>query len=459
MKIEVGRQDITVRLVGRMLNRGKVINVVIRRDNDHAARMLTGRPFDAFASFGKPQLLCLMGNLSAFLQIVQCVTKRRLLRNGRNRSRFKDVVRTEQLFGVPVDIRLIFTGKVQVDIRLLVAVESQEGFERDIVSVLVHPGAAFRAVFCRKVESRTAAAVGDKLAVFALGAYIVRYQRINLRNTGHMRDKRRTDRTTRTDQIAMLFGIINQFLCNHVQNRESVADNRIQFPFQPLCDQFRHRITVNFLCTCPGNPLQILFRPSDAGRIGPFRNRTDIILDHIGDLVGVGDNHLICFIGAKIGKLIQHLIGRAEIERRLIVGVLKFHTGQQDGAEDRVFRLHKMHVTGCNNWFIELFTNPKDGFIVFNQLIAVLRPAGLNHKFIVAQRLDFQIIIKGCNVAQLFKRFPLDNRLEQFPCFTGTADQQPFPVFHNLTLWGAGPAVIILNMCAGNQFIQVFQSD
>ena len=63
------------------------------------------------------------------------------------------MVVAEDLARVPVDARLIFAGKVQVDIRHLVTLEAEEGLERDIKALLGERFSAFRTDLVRQVDA------------------------------------------------------------------------------------------------------------------------------------------------------------------------------------------------------------------------------------------------------------------------------------------------------------------
>ena len=54
----------------------------------------------------------------------------------------------------------------------------------------------------------------------------------------------------------------------------------------------------------------------------------------------------------------------------------------------------------------------------------------IDHKGIVADGLDLQIIIKIHDIGDLIIRFAFKKRLIQFPRLTGRTHQDPFPVFH-----------------------------
>ena len=92
------------------------------------------------------------------------------------------MVFAEDVLGVAMDAALHVAGEVQVDIRLFVAVEAQERLEGDVVAVHDAFGAALRAVFIRQVKAVGHAAVGEKLAPFALGAQVVGRQAVYFGN-------------------------------------------------------------------------------------------------------------------------------------------------------------------------------------------------------------------------------------------------------------------------------------
>ena len=106
--------------------------------------------------------------LPPIIQILFDVTVGRLVLNTGDGAGLEHVGLAEQLFRVAVDVGLVLAREVQVNIRLLVAVETKEGLERDVVAVHQHPGAAVGAVLVGQVEAVVHAAVGDELAVLAL---------------------------------------------------------------------------------------------------------------------------------------------------------------------------------------------------------------------------------------------------------------------------------------------------
>ncbi len=166
------------------------------------------------------------------------IAEGRLIRQRTDGSCPEGLSCTENNLRIFVGLTLVITGEVQVDIRLLVSLKSQEGLKGNIKSLLL-------SAFCRTPGSPCPAyrsppsrisfhILRVKVTVMAGGTDIVRPQRIYLRNSRHGSNEGGTYRTTGTYQIAVIVGFPHQLLGNDVHHRESVGDDGIQFPLQPL---------------------------------------------------------------------------------------------------------------------------------------------------------------------------------------------------------------------------------
>ena len=87
---------------------------------------------DAGASFHDTVDLAVPFVLAAPFVIVLHVTERCFIRQRTDGSRTERLTGAENNLCVFVRLTLVITGKVQVDIRLFVSLESQERLERDI---------------------------------------------------------------------------------------------------------------------------------------------------------------------------------------------------------------------------------------------------------------------------------------------------------------------------------------
>ena len=126
------------------------------------------------------------------------------VRQRRNGAGPKDLGLAEQLFREPVRPGLVFTGKIEVDIRLLIPLKSHEHFKGNVEAVLSKRCTTFRAGFVRKVRPRADASVFREFAVLALVAQVVRRQRVYLGYTTHGCNQRRPHRTPGPYQVPVL---------------------------------------------------------------------------------------------------------------------------------------------------------------------------------------------------------------------------------------------------------------
>ena len=306
-----------------MLHRAKIINRHIRRHNDHAAGMLAGGTLDTGTTLGQPFNLGLVIDLSLFFRIFADIAVSGLIRYGCNRAGLKHTAFTEQRFGIFMGTRLVFAGKIQVDIRHFIALKAQKGLKGDIMPVAVHRRSTVRAVFLRQIKAGTDRTVGDKLTVFAVWADIVRRQRIHLGNAGHRRHKRRAHRPPGAYQITMGVGICHQTLRGYIHHGIAVGDDGIQLFFQPFFHQLRHRIAIDLLCLAHRILPQRNIAALDRRRIIPLWDRPDIPVDHIRNFIGVLHHDLHRGFFTQICKFFEHIIGGAQIQRRLIISVCK----------------------------------------------------------------------------------------------------------------------------------------
>ena len=222
-----------------------------------------------------------------------------------------------------MDVGLIFAREIQVNIRLLVAVEAEEGLEGDVVAVHQHPGAARGAVLVGQVEAVLHAAVGDELAVPALGAAVMGRQTVDLRDAGEVGHSRRADRAAAAHLIAARVGVGHQLDRDDVQDSVAVAADGVQLFLQPLLHDLGQRVAVIPLGVRPCGVPELLLCALDAGRIGAARDGADAAVDAGRDLAGVGHDDLVGLLLGQIAELVQHILRRAVEQGRLVVRVLE----------------------------------------------------------------------------------------------------------------------------------------
>ena len=243
--IEVSRYDVSVPLVCRFLYRTELIYLVVIRNDDDTARMLSGRPLDACAALHKIVYVVFVSVYMIVFDVVLYISEGSLVGDRSYRSGLIYVLFTEDLSHVSVCDRLIFTRKVKVDIRLLVTFESEESSERDVEAFFLHACAALRTCLLRHIIAYIVfARFVRPLNVPALRADIVRRQRINLCDARHGSGKGRSYRASGSYQITIPVRLMNEHLCSYIHHGISVSDDGAKFSLQPFLYFRRQRIAV-----------------------------------------------------------------------------------------------------------------------------------------------------------------------------------------------------------------------
>ena len=120
------------------------------------------------------------------------------------------------------------------------------------------------------------------------------------------------------------------------------------------------------------------------------------LLHPVGDPIGIVNDNLMGLFRTQIFKLLQHLLRRAQIQRRLLIRICKSLARHNDPAVHLVLRIQEMYVAGCNHRLMELLPQFNDLPVNFFQIFLILHlrntVAG-NHKTVISQGLYLQIIV------------------------------------------------------------------
>ena len=224
-------RNIDRHIICRVLNRSKCINLFPHRKNNDTTRMLSRSTTHPDTSKYDPVNFTVSLMYAALFIIIFDITECRLIRQRTDRSCLKGLSLPEDNFGVFMCLTLVLSGKVQVDIRLFISLKPQERLKRNIKPFFGKRFSAARTELIRHITSASAGKrfyqIRIKIAVLAMFAQIMRMQRVNLRNTGHCRNERTSDRSTRSDQVAVFVGFPNQLLRNDIHHSIPIADNGI----------------------------------------------------------------------------------------------------------------------------------------------------------------------------------------------------------------------------------------
>ena len=457
MILEVRRDDVAVGVVRGVLHGAEILHVHVVRHDHQTAGVLARGAAHAHAALHEPVDLRRADDAVVFFQILLDKAVGGLFRQRTDGARAEHLRLAEHLDGVAVGAGLVLAGEVEVDIRHLAAAVAQKGLKRDIKPVLDVLLPAFRTDLVRHIRAAAVAAVLDKLHVPALRAAVVRRERVDLRDAGHIRHQRRADAPSGADEIPVFERALHQLLRAHVHH-VVLAEDAPQLHVQSVGDELRQLLAVERVRLLPHHAVEVF--------LGVFEPRREQLalgqqldrLHHVRDHARVGHNHLIRLVLAEIVELAQHFVRGAEVDGQRRVGVGKLLAREQDMAVLLVLRLLKMHVAGGADGLAQLLAQADDGAVVVLQFLVVLRLALADQEAVVAQRLDLEIVVERRDALELVPVLMVAHGLEQLPRLAGGADDQPFAVRDQLAFGDGGIALEIFEIRRGNELIEVFES-
>ena len=432
VKVEVSGHDAALQVVRRVLDRGELANIVVLGQDHDAAGVLARGALDAYTARRQAVLLGFGHRLSGLLQVFEHVTVGGLFRQGADGAGAEHGAGAEQLLDIGVGPGLVFAGEVQVDIRHLVALEAQEDLEGDIKALLGQLRAADRAVLIRQIDAHRVALGDIEVTLPALGAAVVGRQGVDLGDAGHAGHEGGADATAAAHQVAVPQGLLHQLVGDGVQSRVPVADDGAELLFQALGDELRQLVPVHLVGGLPGHGLDVVSGLLPEGGEGLLSlGMGDVpegLFHPVGDQVGVGDHHLEGLVPAQVAELLQHLVRGVEIQGRLLVAVLEALGVLDDGAEDGVLRVQEVHVARGAHGDAQLFAQPDHLAVHIPQGFLVVRQALPEHKGVVADGLDLQVVVEARDLLELVVALPRCDGLHELALDTGGAHDQPLAV-------------------------------
>ena len=247
---------------------------------------------------------------------------------------------SKHLHTVGMGLGLVLPGEIQVNVRHLVAAEAQEGLKGDVEAVLVKGSPTLGTHRIRQVRPAAVAlghVEGGEFAV-RIGAAVMGREGIDLCNTCHVGHNGRAHRTTGAHQIAMLQRVLHQLLGGHVNHVIVAADDIPQLRLHPLGDEFRGILPVEPVHLAVHQAFQILYRVLNGGGEQIVGDRPKG-LAHVRNGVGIAHHHFIGLLRTQVGKLLQHFIRGAKIQRIGLITVVKSLGGQENMAVDLILRV------------------------------------------------------------------------------------------------------------------------
>ena len=150
----------------------------------------------------------------------------------------------------------------------------------------------------------------------------MRCKRINLWYTAEVSSKRRADRTSWTDQVAVSFAFLNKTLCDNIKYAETVTYDWIKFTLKPVCNIFGNRVAVQILSHIPAFFRKFLISAVDMRLKRSRRNRRNIIHNAVGNFFRIINNKFSCSVPCP-SEIIKHFTCGFKIKRGLIIRIVK----------------------------------------------------------------------------------------------------------------------------------------
>ena len=135
MEVKVSGLPFSCHVICWILDRRKIIDIHVVRNNNDSPRVLSCCPLDTSSTLGKTFHLCITIKLAIISLIALDKTIGSLGSHRTNRSCTEGIFLTKDITHIQVGARLVFSREVQVNIGNLVPIKTKEGFKRNILSV------------------------------------------------------------------------------------------------------------------------------------------------------------------------------------------------------------------------------------------------------------------------------------------------------------------------------------
>ncbi len=429
MVIKMRRRNRGIYIICGPLNRAKFVNIMVTRNDHQSAGVLPRGTFNSRTAIYKAIDFRIMYRNIPFRKILFHKAVSRFICKRANRSSLEYMARSKKFLGIRMRCLLIFAGKIQVNIRFLVAFKPQKSLKRNVMPVFMQHCTADRTDLIRHITTTRLFhciffySFRFKIRIFAIRTDIVRRQRIYLCNTCHICRERRTYRSSRTNQVAVRNRFPNQLLCNDIQYSISITDNRIQLRFQPFLHNFRQRISIDGIRFFHADFSKFFVRALNFGWES-FVWDWLYLFNPVGNQVRICYNNLPGLFRPQIFKFPEHLVRCPQKQRRLLIAIRKPFRRHNDFSERRIRRINEMHIARCYNrlaiFFAQFHNFPVNVPNVL-QRMDVFYLRRINHKLIISQWLYLQIIIEIYKLLNYRFRFSLQQRTVKLPCFACTA--------------------------------------
>ena len=443
VEVEVGGDELAVQVVGGMLHGGELVDFVFLGHHHHARGVLACGALDTHAALHQALFLRVAALDAPLLQVLAHVAIGGLVRQGAHGAGPEHMPLAEELHHLVVGLGLVFPGEVQVDVGHLIPGEAQEHLEGDVEAVLYQGASAQGAILVRQVHAHLVLAlVHVEKALVAMGAAVMGRQGVHLGDAAHAGHEAGAHGTAAAHQVSVIQGALHQPLGNVVQRGKAVADNGAQLLFQALDHNVRQGIAIPVLGRAPGHVLNVVRGIGPEGlegilALGVLGEQAQS-LHLVGNLAGIGNNHLPGLFLPQVGEFLQHLVGGFEVQWRLLVAVLITQARLDNGAVDGVVGVQEVHVPRGHHRNAQLLPQADNGAVQLPQSLVVGHLPLPHQEGIVADGLNLQVIVEPGDLLELVQLSPASTARKSSPASQALPTMSPSRYFwmKRRGMWG-----------------------
>ena len=239
-----------------------------------------------------------------------------------------------------------------------------------------------------------------------------------------------------------------------------MADDGLELLLEAVLDNLRQVLAVESAGLLVGHLADLLISARDLRRVKVVRNRLEA-LDLVGDLARVRHNGLVGRLLAEVLELLEHLVCRAQVERRLQLGVVEALALHEDGAVDAVLGVEEVDVAGRDERLAELLGDLGDLEVDRNEVLIRLDGGVLVaalEEVVVVDGLDLEVVVERGDLHELLVRALLLDGADELAGLAGGADEQAAPILLDDVFRQARLAVEVAQMRERDELIEVAQA-
>ena len=195
----------------------------------------------------------------------------------------------------------------------------------------------------------------------------------------------------------------------------------------------------------------------DFRRIQILRQKLYIV-DHIRNCTRIFNYDLARRLITEIIELLEHLVGRAEEYRAAAVGVGEFLRRLEYLAVLLVLGIEKMHVACGDNGLTQLTADLEYAAVIVLQNGDIADNAVIDKKAVIAQGLNFKIIVKRRYAPELGIARSVHDRAVQLAHSAGRTYKQSLAVLNEQTFRHGRGLVEIFKIRLRYELVQVFKA-